>query len=101
MDWLAEAQALIEDMKPYVEDIKVSSQLQSDNNQIFFDVTLLEKREILVCMNSSGFTICDGKNNAQDPKVYETINALLDDNSEKYRNAFVAALQKKVGSIDS
>ena len=32
-------------------------------------------------------------------KVYETINALLDDNSPKYREAFAQALIDKIGAI--
>lgn len=104
MDWVAEAQALIDDMKPFVEDIKVSTKRQSDNDRIFFDITLLEKKELLVRMDSSGFTICDTKQDCQDnesDKVYETINALLDDNSEKYRMAFSAALNKRIESIQN
>lgn len=100
MDWLAEAQALINDMKPYVNDIQVSSRIKSDDNQIFFNITLLEMNQLLVCMDSRGFTICDHEHSDQGPKVYETINALLDDNSKGYRDAFVAALQRKIGSID-
>lgn len=105
MNWLAEAQALIDDMKPFVEDIKVSTKRQSDNNRLFFDIVLLEKKELLVRMDSSGFTICDSKEESQgnevnvDQKAYETINALLDDNSEKYRIAFSAALNRKIESL--
>lgn len=120
LDWKAEAQAVIDDMRQYVSSIDVSRELNSSDMRVYFDIKTLEAKRLLVSMDSNGFVICDSKmpkdnglgdkpddeqishdksigNNSG--KIYETINALLDDNSGEYRKAFARTLLNKIESI--
>lgn len=130
MDWRAEAAALIDDMKNYVHKIQISNQHKSSDTRVYFDIETLERLPFVVSMDSCGFRICDetsknqgasrpgpgqfrgdrkdvneadtsGQAGALDEvKVYETINALLDHNSPKYRHAFAKALMDRIRSIE-
>lgn len=93
MDWKAEANAVIDDVKPYVASIKVADNKESSDMRIYLSVETLELKKFLVSMDSNGFSICDRDDSSI---IYETMNALLDDNSVEYREAFGRALLKKV-----
>lgn len=119
--WQAEAQALIQDIKQHVHSIKVSSEHESSDMRIFFDIVTLERDKFIVSMDSVGFqiealfrgqgdesqppeeniddNIDDNKQETSSRKIYETINALLDENSPKYRGSFARALMDKMKSI--
>jgi hypothetical protein len=125
MDWQAEANALIDDIKSYVRKIEVSTRHKSSDLRIFFDIVTLEGTMLTVSMDTNGFAICDKEceqkvensmNNSEqrdetisenqshlsqdlDVKIYETINSLLDDNSPKYREAFAHDLYNKMNSL--
>lgn len=119
MDWRSEANALIDDIKNHVRSIQVSNHLSSDDMEIFFDIETLEQTRLIISMGSSGFKVCsasrldtgddtnltslsNGKHdieNSHSEKIYETIYALLDDNSPMYRRSFATALISKISSI--
>lgn len=115
MDWKAEAAAIIDDVKPFVESIKISDKHESSDMRIYFTIVTLERQILDVMLDSSGFSICDtscGYGSRTDPeespnvtnfedRVYETINALLDDKSVEYRKAFARALSTKISSLES
>lgn len=123
MDWKAEADAVIEDMRSFVKSIEISGEQESSDTRIYFDIVTLEGEHLVVMMSSNGFSICNRANESKDEHarelnstgdqpdqtsnnptkceyiVYETINALLDDNSEGYRKAFAQALLTKINSL--
>lgn len=90
MDWVAEANAVIKDARPYVHAINVAQNWPSTNMRIYFEITTLERQTIFVSMDANGFTVCDEK------QVYETINALLSNYSPRYRETFAQSLMDKV-----
>lgn len=100
MDWLAEARAVIEDVKPYVSSIAIAKGMESTNMRIYFDLTILEGVEFVVSMDSSGFSIWDESGETSDDTVYETINSLLDANSSRYREEFSKALASKMKLLE-
>lgn len=115
MDWKAEANAVIDDIRLFVNSIEVSDKQESSDMRIYFTIVTLEGHILEVMMDSSGFSVCDtnggygsrsnleelsGTTNRKD-RVYETINALLDDNSVEYRKAFAQALSTKINSLES
>lgn len=99
MDWLVEAKAVINDVKPYVSSIGIAEKQQSSNMRIFFDITVLEGKKLIVSMDSSGFCICE-ESGVPGDTTYETINALLDSNSARFREEFSKALISKVNLLD-
>lgn len=113
MDWQAEADALMGDIKPYVIQVAVSKKMESSVMKIYLEIETLENEKLTVAMDSDGFSICDNKHSvtttmegedltdtrSEDLKIYETINALLDDISPRYREAFAKALIDKVGTL--
>lgn len=121
LDWIEEANAVISDIERFVDSIKISQDYESNCMRIFFDIETLEHRKLVICMSSRGFAICANSSNGDnstdptydkpkgsrsyDPsdsdKVYETIYALLDDNSGRYRQAFALALTEKMDSIEN
>ena len=125
MDWKTEACAVIEDVKPYVSSIKIARDQKSCDMRIYFDIETLELQKFVVSMDSNGFSICDNDQNngstteasnsntspsscnrydqdqQNETKIYETINALLDDNSVEYRKAFAQALLKRMKSLEN
>lgn len=120
IDWNEEAKAIISDIGAFVSSIKIAQECKSNCERIFFDIETLEQKIFVVCMSSIGFTICPSHRNNSDftnspygdseksryidqgsnGKVYETINALLDDNSEGYREEFARTLSDKIRSIE-
>lgn len=119
MNWTKEAQAVIDDVKPLVNKISISSTKESSNFSIFLDIETLDGKSLLVRMGSDGFSICNDKepkskhmkkcdtnekpiedeDQDDDPFVYETIYALLSDNCSKYQESFSKSLMSKLNSI--
>lgn len=112
MDWEHEAKAVMDDVRLFVNKIEIATSRNSDNMRIYFDIETLERAKFTVAMDSDGFSICDNNQETrneierqlededqQNRKIYETIYALLDDNSVEYRKAFAQALMTKVDSI--
>ena len=92
MDWKSEAQALVDEMSPFVKNISIT---ETSDSQVNFEIVTLEGNFLLVAMKSDGFRIY----NMDDSHVYETLNSLLDDNSNDYRKAFAQALLNKLNSL--
>lgn len=108
MDWKAEADTVIDDIRPFVSSARISKELESSKTRIYLEIVTFENRKMLVSMDAHGFCICDNDKEEHkvddddvEAKVYETVNALLDDNSACYREAFAKALLSKINSIDS
>lgn len=115
MDWEDEASAIIDDIKNYVNKIELSTRHKSSDTRIYFEIVTLEGVTLVVSMDADGFIICDSVSGGRkleaegnddtlqdEPpiKIYETINALLDHNSPKYREAFASDLHNRMRSLE-
>lgn len=110
LDWVEEANAVMKDIERFVACINISQHYKSNCMRIFFEIETLEHERLIVCMSSRGFTICPENDDLtndccnhtksnESENIYETINALLDDNSKCYRESFAQALCEKMESI--
>lgn len=95
MAWIKEAQGVIHDIQGLVTRISISSTKESSEYNIYFDVETLDGKNLVVCMDTSGFSICG------DEKVYETIYGLLSENCSKFKQTFVESLSSKLSAIQS
>ena len=99
--WLREAEDHIRDVQKHVKHAAVSSTLPSSNAGVHLNITTLEEENLCVQLSASGLCIVGHnfddtnleKNNCQ---MYETIHALLDSLSPKYRESFSSELQTKL-----
>ena len=118
MDWQVEANAVMKDIEPFVFSVKISHQHEPSDLRIHLDLVTLERQKFTVIMDSNGFRAiplkdtrseiqivssqeqpAQGDSNDGDVRVYETINALLDDNSPQYREAYAQAIIDKINLI--
>lgn len=99
--WLREAEDHIRDIKNHVKHAAVSSALSSSNTGVHLNITTLEGDDLCVQLSASGLCIVGNtfddtsleKSNGQ---LYESIHALLDSRSPKYRESFGNELQMKL-----
>lgn len=55
--WKLEAQAIINDVKQHVMDIKVSEKLQNSNQFFYLNLITLENLKFCIELSNAGFTI--------------------------------------------
>ncbi|XP_076226525.1 GSK3-beta interaction protein [Nomia melanderi] len=100
--WKLEAQAVINDVKQHVTDIKLSEVLRSTNQFIYLNLTTLEGLKFCVELSGAGFTIVgnqhDDKSNVGNQR-FETPYSLLDSVSPQYRNSFGNCLLDKLQKL--
>lgn len=100
--WRVEAQAVINDVKKHVQDLKVSERLQNTNQVIYLNLTTLEGLRFCVELSASGFTIVgnrhDDTSNVGNER-FETPYSLLDFISPQYRNSFGNSLLDKLKQL--
>ena len=104
--WRHEARGIINDIQEHVRSIEIckSPDLQSTDKGIYLNLTTLEGFEFCVKLSNEGFLITDNKYesvnvNFDKNETYETIYALLDSVSPKYRNSFGNSLIHKLQKI--
>lgn len=100
--WRVEAQAVINDVKSHVRDIRVSERLTNTNKVIYLNLTTLEGLQFCVELSASGFTIVgnrhDDASNAGDER-FETPYSLLEYVSPRYRQSFGYSLLNKLKEL--
>ncbi|KZC09929.1 PREDICTED: GSK3-beta interaction protein isoform X1 [Dufourea novaeangliae] len=100
--WKLEAQAVINDVKQHVTDIKLSEKLQSTNQFIYLNLTTLEELNFCIELSAAGFTIVgnqhDDTSNAGN-EHFETPYSLLDSVSPQYRSSFGSSLFAKLKKL--
>lgn len=99
VNWEKEAEAVINDIRDHVSHVAIAKSPNSDPSRIYFDLETLEGDKFIIAMDSRGFTISNVNQNDKSSHVYETINALLDNKSSKYRAAFASSLVSKMNSL--
>ncbi|XP_072748377.1 GSK3-beta interaction protein isoform X1 [Anoplolepis gracilipes] len=89
--WRLEAQAVINDVRKHVRDLRISEQLISTNQVIYLNLTTLEGLRFCVELSAAGFAIVgnrhDDTSNTGNER-FETPYSLLDFVSPQYRNSF-------------
>ena len=99
--WKIEAQAIIDDVKHHVTDIKVSEKLQ--NNQfLYLNLTTLEGLKFCIELSSAGFAVVGNDHDDRSQKSdehFETPYSLLDFVSPQYRNSFSRSLVDKLKKL--
>ncbi|XP_020297838.1 GSK3-beta interaction protein [Pseudomyrmex gracilis] len=102
--WRLEAQAVINDVRKHVQDLKVSERLTSTNQIIYLNLTTLEGLRFCVELSAAGFTIVgnrhDDTSNTGNER-FETPYSLLDFVSPQYRNSFGNTLLDKLKELSS
>ncbi|XP_032674312.1 GSK3-beta interaction protein-like [Odontomachus brunneus] len=100
--WRVEAQAVINDVKMHVQNIKVSERLTSTNKVIYLNLTTLEGLRLCVELSASGFTIVgnryDDVSNTNN-EHFETPYSLLEYVSPRYRESFGLSLLNKLKDL--
>lgn len=103
LEWQDEADAIIKDVGKHVQDIRISTKLESSKTQIFLNVTTLEEETFCIRISTEGFEIVghsyDTVELNDDTSVaYETPYALLNVISARYVQSFgndlTSALEK-------
>ncbi|XP_031366898.1 GSK3-beta interaction protein [Apis dorsata] len=101
--WKLEAQAIINDVKHHVMDIKVSEKLQNSNQFFYLNLITLENLKFCIELSNAGFTIVgnehDNISNRGDEQ-FETLYSLLNFVSPQYRYSFGNSLIDKLKQLN-
>ncbi|XP_076288027.1 GSK3-beta interaction protein [Lasioglossum baleicum] len=100
--WKLEAQAVINDVKQHVADIKLSEKLRSTNQFIYLNLTTLEGRRFCIELSGAGFSIVGNQHDDTSnvgTEHFETPYSLLDFVSPLYRNSFGNSLLDKLQQL--
>lgn len=100
--WRLEAQAVIDDVRKHVQELRVSERLTSTNQVIYLNLITLEGLRFCVELSAAGFAIVgnrhDDTSNMGNER-FETPYSLLDFISPQYRNSFGNALLDKLKEL--
>ncbi|KAL6255925.1 hypothetical protein P5V15_013165 [Pogonomyrmex californicus] len=100
--WRLEAQAIINDVKEHVQDLRVSERLTSTNQVIYLNLITLEGLRFCVELSAAGFAIIgnqhDDTSNTGHER-FETPYGLLNFVSPQYRSSFGNALLDKLKEL--
>ncbi|RWS12915.1 GSK3-beta interaction protein-like protein [Dinothrombium tinctorium] len=105
--WQEDGEAIIADVQPHVHRIELSKNLVSDEHCVYFNLETKENNRYTIVMTVRGFKICANEFETIDEQYedenyemyYETIYALLDTVSPKYRECFGSALIDKLSKL--
>lgn len=100
--WRLEAQAVINDVKKHVQDLRMSERLISTNQVVYLNLITLEGLRFCIELSAAGFAIVgnrhDDTSNAGN-ECFETPYGLLDFVSPQYKNSFGNALLDKLKKL--
>ncbi|CAK1595756.1 unnamed protein product [Parnassius mnemosyne] len=101
--WPLEAEAALNDVRKHVREAIVAPEMKSTNQKIYLKITTYEDEVYIVEMSASGFNVVSSssanRNKASDRK-YETLYALLDNISHRYRESFGEELSSKLSDLE-
>lgn len=100
--WPLEAEAALNDVRKHVKEAIVEPDLRSTNQKIYLKITTHEDEVYTVEMSASGFSVveCLNKSCITSERKYETLYALLDNISQKYRESFGEELTLKLRDLE-
>lgn len=100
--WKLEAQAIINDVKQHVTDIKISEKLRNNNQFFYLNLTTLEDLKFCIELSSAGFTIVGNEHDKisnRESEHFETPYSLLNFVSSRYRDSFGNSLVHKLKQL--
>ncbi|KAK1135045.1 hypothetical protein K0M31_007817 [Melipona bicolor] len=102
--WILEAQAIIDDVKQHVTDIKVSNKLRNSNQSFHLNLTTLEGSRFCIEVSSAGFIIVgnehDDVTSKGENERFETPYSLLNIVSPQYKDSFGSSLVHKLEQLN-
>lgn len=102
--WILEAQAIIDDVKQHVADIKVSKKLRNSNQSFHLNLTTLEGSRFCIEVSSAGFTIVgnehDDATSKGENERFETPYSLLNFVSPQYKDSFGSSLVHRLEQLN-
>ncbi|RZF38208.1 hypothetical protein LSTR_LSTR005569 [Laodelphax striatellus] len=102
IDWTAEAEAVIEDVKQFVKEIVISERIQPLRTGIFINVTTEENEKFCVEFCSQGFRVAGHSYDEVTDNSdiwYETPYSLLSTISPQYCLLFGNSLMQKLSDL--
>ena len=105
-----EAFAAVREVGPYVRSISVSEMLTRTPELLFLNLVTLEAESYCIELTQKGWRICsdrldcmygDFRKLDMHVQYYETIYALLDNLSKKYRDEFSVDLAQRLGQLQA
>lgn len=100
--WKKEATAIINDVKCHVQEMFISSKLESDSSCIYLNLKTLEGSTFCIQVSPSGFSVVSNnydRVDTQENEKFETPYSLLDSLSLSYRNSFGNKLSKALNEL--
>ncbi|CAH2038095.1 unnamed protein product, partial [Iphiclides podalirius] len=99
--WPLEAEAALKDVRGHVREASVAEDYKSTNRRIYLRITTYEGEVLIVEMSADGFRVAAPPNSGtiSDTK-YETLYALLDSVSNRYRQSFGEELTTKLRDLE-
>ncbi|XP_069134175.1 GSK3B-interacting protein-like [Argopecten irradians] len=98
-----EAQEVVKEVAYAVDYVEIAKELPNGDKVIHLNLRTQEEQEFSVELTDQGFRVVGNKFNTVDEKVtsqyFETIYALLDHHSPKYRKSFGDALLRKLENL--
>ncbi|KAJ8968441.1 hypothetical protein NQ314_002300 [Rhamnusium bicolor] len=101
-NWKFEAEAVINDIKYHVTDLKISEKINSNNQFICLNITTLENKNFCIQLSAQGFRIVGhnfDKNDIDIEEYFETPYSLLNSISPKFKESFANALLRKLNDL--
>lgn len=102
-NWKLEGEAVINDIKKHVKDIKISETLECNNQRVYLNLTTLEDQDYCVELSAYGFRIVgttyDATNIVTD-SYFETPYSLLNTISPEFRLSFGNTLMSKLRALN-
>lgn len=102
--WKVEAEAVINDIKPHVKEIKLSTKLPTTSQRVYLNLTTLEELKFCVELSALGFSVVDNLHDSAskiEGKYFETPYSLLEHLSPRYSQSFGAMLFDKLRKLSA
>ncbi|XP_018570696.1 GSK3-beta interaction protein-like [Anoplophora glabripennis] len=100
--WKLEAEAIINDVKDHVQELKISEKIKSTSQFIYLNLRTIEHKDFCVELSAQGFRIIGhnfDENNIDGDEYFETPYSLLNVVSPKFKESFGNALFKKLNDL--
>lgn len=104
INWLEEAEAVIADINPFVEEISISSRQPDTDSMVLLNLKTYENEKFCVRLCASGFGVIGSDYDSEsinEIKWFETPYAMLSEISKSYVNRFQHSLLEKLKHLEN